>query len=289
MDSSRTPLGQPRSMLFVSGDKPERFAKAMGAGADLVCIDLEDAVPPAGKAQARQAVLSFLSQPRAERACGLAVRINGVGTREGLADILALAASGQHIDILIAPKVESAQELALLHSWLAEQFSALVALVETPLGIERAGDLARESSMRAPKLAALMLGGADLSVELGAQFGWDGLLSARGRLVNAARTAGLQCWDVPYLDLGDPQGLADETRRVAALGFSCKTAIHPSQVAVIHEALRPSQADLDWAMALLEALTHQQETPGAFLFQAKMVDAPVIAKARRLVQLGSGK
>lgn len=282
-------LRQPRSMLFVSGERPERFAKAISAGADLVCIDLEDAVQPAAKSEARQAVLSFLAQSPQLNDCQLAVRINGVGTREGLADVLALAASGLRLDVLIAPKVEGAQELALLHAWLGEHFDALVAIVETPLGIERCSELALESKMRAPKLAALMLGGADLSLELGAQFGWDGLLSARGRLVNAARMAGLQCWDVPFLDLSDAQGLADETRRVAALGFGCKTAIHPSQVPVIHEALQPSQADLEWASALLEALSFQQTAAGAFVFKGKMVDAPVIAKARRIVQLGLGQ
>ena len=75
-----------------------------------------------------------------------------------------------------------------------------------------------------------MLGGADLAAELGAQFGWEGLLHARGRLVNAAKAAGLQAWDVPHIDLKRPEDLGEETRRILALGFGCKTAIHPQQI-----------------------------------------------------------
>jgi len=277
----------PRSMLFVSGEKPERFAKALAAGADLVCIDLEDAVAPAGKAQARAQVLSFLAQLPADRPCAVALRINAVATREGLADVTALLQSRLQLDMLVVPKVEDPQELALLHGWLGEQMRAMAAIVETPLGIEQARALASIAHTRAPSLQALMLGGADLSVELGAEFGWDGLLSARGRLVNAARTAALQCWDVPHLNLSDLQGLAAETRRVAAMGFACKAAIHPSQVPVIHEALRPPAAEVDWARQLLEAVAGHEPTQGAFLFQGRMVDAPVLAKARRTLQRAS--
>lgn len=277
----------PRSMLFVSGEKPERFPKALAAGADLVCIDLEDAVAPALKSQARSDVLGFLAQLPAERPCGVALRINAVSTREGLADVTALLESGLQLDMLVVPKVEAPQELALLHAWLGEQIGGMAAIVETPLGIEQAPALASLAHTRAPTLQALMLGGADLSVELGAEFGWDGLLSARGRLVNAARTAGLQCWDVPHLDLSDLPDLALETRRVAAMGFGCKAAIHPSQVPVIHEALRPPAAEVAWARQLMEAVEARGPAPGAFLFQGRMVDAPVLAKARRTLQRAS--
>ena len=84
---------------------------------------------------------------------------------------------------------------------------------------------------------------ADLAAELGAQFGWDGLLHARGRLVNAAKAAGLQAWDVPHIDLKRPDDLGDETRKILALGFGCKTAIHPQQISIIHAAFAPSPAE----------------------------------------------
>jgi citrate lyase beta subunit len=280
-------------MLFVSGEKPERFAKALAAGADLVCIDLEDAVHPQHKAQARAAALAF-AEVHAASASGtrLALRLNGLRTAEGLADMAALAASKARLDFLLLPKVEHADDLGLVHAWAADRFDALAVLIETPLGIERAAAIAASARADgAPRLAALMLGGADLSVELGCAFGWDGLLSARGRLVNAARSAGLQAWDVPHLDLADLPGLTQETRAVLRLGFTCKSAIHPTQVAAIHAAFVPEAAELEWARALLAALAGQQaqlQERGAFLFQGKMVDPPVLAKARRIVQWADG-
>lgn len=275
-------------MLFFSGEKPERFAKALAAGADLVCIDLEDAVHPQHKAQARAAALAF-AEAHAASASGtrLALRLNGLRTAEGLADMAALAASKARPDFLLLPKVEHPDDLGLVHAWAADRFDALAVLIETPLGIERAAAIAATARAEAPRLAALMLGGADLSVELGCAFGWDGLLSARGRLVNAARSAGLQAWDVPHLDLADLPGLTQETRAVLRLGFTCKSAIHPTQVAAIHAAFVPEAAELDWARALLAAQAGQQaqhQERGAFLFQGKMVDPPVLAKARRIVQ-----
>lgn len=268
-------------MLFVSGEKPERFPKALAAGADLVCIDLEDAVAPSLKQQARQSVFAFAAAPRPQGR--LAVRLNALRTREGLADVVALMASGARFDAIVLPKVESAQELALFHAWTAEREEMLVALIESPLGVENAHAIAMAARIDAPRLGALMLGGADLSSELGASFDWDGLLSARGRLVNAARTVGLQVWDVPHIDLSDLDALAEETRRVARLGFDCKAAIHPSQIGVIHAAFAPAEAELSWARALLEA--HAAGGEGAFLFQGRMVDAPVLARARRIAAL----
>lgn len=275
---------QPRSMLFVSGEKPERFDKALAAGADLVCIDLEDAVHPDRKAAARSAVLGWLAE---RRPAGVALRINGVRTLEGLRDVLALAEAhardGLHLDWLLVPKVEDAADLQALQAWAGPCFARLVALIETPRGIAQAEHIAAAHTTAGSKLAALMLGGADLSAELGCAFGWDGLLHARGRLVNAAKAAGLQAWDVPHIDLTDLPGLADETRRVVALGFDCKTAIHPQQIATIHAAMSPTGAERDWALALLEAVPADGGS-GAFLFQGRMVDAPVLAKARRIAE-----
>jgi citrate lyase beta subunit len=280
----------PRSMLFVSGEKPERFAKAMAAGADLVCIDLEDAVHPTRKGEARREAFAFASQHSATggRGAGLAIRLNGLRTREGLSDVIALIESGVKLDYLVLPKVEHVQDLSLIHVWACDSFTALTALVETPLGIENAAALAAGVQHGAPRLTALMLGGADLSVELGAAFDWAGLLSARGRLVNAARSAGLQAWDVPHLDLEDLPALAEETRAVLRMGFGCKAAIHPLQVPVIHSAFKPPDSEVRWARELMDAHAARESTSqaaGAFLFQGKMVDAPVLEKARRIVRL----
>lgn len=272
------PTPAPRSMLFVSGEKPERFAKAVAAGADLVCIDLEDAVHPDRKAEARSAVLAWLKEQGSAR---VALRINGLRTLEGLRDVLALAESGLSLPWLLVPKVEAAADLQALPAWCGGRVERIAALIETPQAVEQIASIASAGAGAGVPLAALMLGGADLSAELGCEFGWDGLLHARGRLVNAARAAGLQAWDVPHIDLRDPEGLATETRRVIALGFDCKSAIHPQQLEAIHAAFMPSEADRAWAGALLNALPPDGAT-GAFVFQGRMVDAPVLAKARRI-------
>lgn len=263
-------------MLFVSGERPERFPKAVAAGADLVCVDLEDAVHPERKAQARRDVLEWLGS-RAE-AGPVGLRINPLRSREGFQDLAALIATQVRVDWLLLPKVEDAGDIQCAQIWAGDRFDAMAALFETPVGIERLPRVARAGG----KLQALMLGGADLAAELGAQFGWDGLLHARGRLVNSARAAGLQAWDVPHVDLADPEGLSEETRRVLALGFDCKTAIHPQQLARIHAAHAPTESELAWARLLVEAVPDGQDS-GAFLYQGRMVDAPLVRKARRIV------
>lgn len=271
----------PRSMLFVSGERPDRFAKALAVGADLVCIDLEDAVHPERKAAARQAVFDFLAQ--ADVSLPVAVRINGLRTADGLEDVLAWRCSGARARCVLLPKTECATELALLQGWLGEHVQSLVALIETPEGMQAAAAIARARLQHAPALGALMLGGADLCAELGARFDWDGLRHARGQLIQAARLTGLQAWDVPHVDLQDLDGLREETTRVRALGFDCKTAIHPAQIAVIHAALADDPAEVQQALALLAALRAQSgEGRGAFVFEGKMVDAPLIRRAERI-------
>ena len=269
-------------MLFVSGEKAERFPKAMAAGADLVCIDLEDAVHPDGKAAARVRVLGWLAEHAARGVTGTrtALRVNGFRTVEGLRDLVALLDADVYVDWLLLPKTECAADLQVVEAWVGERFGASVALIETPFGIEHAYDIGRAGG----KLGALMLGGADLSAELDARFDWEGLRHARGAIVNAAKAAGLQAWDVPNVDLSNDQALAEETRRALALGFGCKTAIHPQQIATIHAAFAPSQADREWAALLLEAVPVGGGS-GAFLFRGKMVDAPLLKKAARIAEL----
>ncbi len=273
----------PRTLLFVSAERPERFDKAMASGADVVCIDLEDAVHPDRKDAARSAAMAYLKGRTKGSTSGprLAVRINASKTLAGLRDVMAVAVADIHMDVLLLPKAESSHELEAMHAWLPHAFTELVALVETPLGVERANEIAGAARYAAPRLTALMLGGGDLSMELGARFDWDGLLSARGRLVNAARAWGLQAWDVPCIDIADEAGLVQETRRALDLGFDCKAAIHPAQIAPMHGVFRPDQREVDWARGVCSAAAGGQ---GAFLYEGRMVDAPLLRRAERILQ-----
>jgi len=269
-------------MLFVFGERIERIPKAIAAGADLVCIDLEDAVHPDLKQQAREQVIDWLREncPSQADGCDIALRLNSLRTPEGLRDAALLNESGIRLQWLLLPKVESAGDVMCARGWFGGRIGGIAALIETPQGIEDAATIARSV---APG-GAMMLGGADLSAELDAQFGWDGLLSARGRIVNAAKAAGVQAWDVPNVDLSDPAALSDETRRIRLLGFDCKTAIHPQQIATIHAAFEPTAAEREWSEVLLQAVPEGHGS-GAFLFKGRMVDAPLLKKARRIAEL----
>jgi len=273
----------PRSMLFVSGEKVERFPKAFAAGADVVCIDLEDAVHPSFKSKARQDVLAWLASQSDLDGLSRAMRLNGMRTRDGVRDALALADSGLRLDWLLLPKVEDAADIAYISALAGDSFDGIVALIETPVGVENAQKIACAIGKLQGREGALMLGGADLSAELGADFGWEGLLYARGRLVNAARSERLQVWDVPYIDVLDDEGLREETRRVISLGFTCKTAIHPRQVEPIHEVFMPDASQVRWAKNLLNS--KKMAAQGAFLFQGKLVDAAIVKRAERIAAL----
>jgi len=267
-----------RSLLFVPGDRPERFSKAIASGAHAICIDLEDAVEPARKAMARQEAMAFLGARPAD--VGVCVRINGLRTPAGLRDLLALAETdGAAADAVLLPKAESAAELRLA-SEVCSGRQRWIPLVESAAGLRAITSMATEAA----DLAALMFGGADFSVDLGCAFEWEALLAARHRIVHAAALARVPAIDVPFLDPADADGLVAETRRSAALGFACKAVIHPAQVAAVQAALLPSDAELARARRIVDAADRSQG--GVLTVDGRMVDAPVIAAARRTLDRG---
>jgi len=269
------PVRDARSLLFVPGHRPERFAKAEATAADLVCIDLEDAVPPAERVDARRAVLEHLPALPAGHRTG--VRVSRWASTDGLRDVLALVDAAAQPAFVMLAKADSAEALRLLAAHFPG--TVLIALIESPRGVAAAGDIATAH----PQVQALMLGGVDLAAELGASFGWDALLHARGALANAAAAAGIACIDVPWLDVADDAGLAAETRRVAGLGFSAKSCIHPQQVAAVHAALAPTAAELDRARRVVAAVGDAGLDAAAVLVEGRLVDRPVVLAALRLL------
>lgn len=251
-----------RSLLFVPGARPDRFAGAAAAGADVACIDLEDAVPADGKQAARAAALATDG--------AFALRINAVATRAGLADLLALAEADRRPSLLLVPMVESPRDLAIVTAIVGDV--PLVPLIETARGIARAGDIARAANVR-----AVMLGGADLAADLGVALAWEPLLGARQALVLAC--AGTPLIDVPHIELDNPDGLADEAGRARVVGFAGKAAIHPKQVAAINAAFAPTPAAISEAR---EALAAFRAAGGAATrFKGRMLERPIVENYRR--------
>jgi (S)-citramalyl-CoA lyase len=274
-----TPIAKARSLLFVPGDRPERFAKATASGADLVCIDWEDAVAATSRAHARQASLQFLREQTAAHADGIhacGLRINRLSSSDGLRDVLALQDAGATPAFVMLAKTESAADVALLATHLPTV--PLIALIESARGLHAAAAIAQAHV----QMQALMLGGVDLAAELGCEFAWTPLLHARSTLVAAAASAGLPCIDVPWLNVADAPGAQQEAAQAAALGFSAKALIHPNQVAPVHAGLRPSEAAVAHARRVVQAAA--QGSHAAILLDGKLIDRPVVLAAQRLLR-----
>ncbi|WP_296719929.1 aldolase/citrate lyase family protein [Erythrobacter sp.] len=260
------------SLLFVPGSRPDRFAKAYGAGAGLTVIDLEDAVAASDKDSARAAALEAVaSAPQ-----GWAIRINSVRTAAGIRDLAALIDAEVLPAVLLVPMVEEAGDLAVIAGALGEPCPQLIPLIETPRGLRHALAIAGH-----PKAAAVMFGGGDFSGELGVEMAWEPLLAARQQVVLACAETRKPAIDVPFIRLEDEAGLAEEAARARAIGFSAKAAIHPAQLAAIHAAFLPSEAEVAEAR---EALAAYEAGGGqAIRFRGRMLEAPFIIRYRALL------
>jgi citrate lyase subunit beta/citryl-CoA lyase/(S)-citramalyl-CoA lyase len=261
------------SLLFVPGSRPERIAKALASAADLVCIDLEDAVAPADKDMARTGVIQGLAGWDCRRA---AVRMNGTMTRHGVKDLIALAESDSPPAWLFVPMAEHASEIAQVARVLGNPAIGIVPLIETVQGLREAHRIASQTGV-----AAMMFGGGDFSAQLGVDLAFDPLLVARGQFVMACAEAGVPAIDVPFVRLDDPQGLAEECRRVRALGFAGKAAIHPDQVAAINAAFAFDPGEIAEARTAIAAC----EAAGgmAIRHNGKMLEAPIVARMRAML------
>jgi citrate lyase subunit beta/citryl-CoA lyase len=260
-----------RSLLFVPGDRPERVAKALATGADLVIVDLEDAVLPEAKAAARDAVHDVLrdAAPRT-----LAVRVNALGTPWHEEDVRALAGLPA-LAALMLPKAERAGDFA----GMAEATGGAVplhALVETVAGVTGLADLCA-----APGLRRLSFGTVDFQVDAGIDGDGEELDAMRSMMVLASRAAGLEPpVDGVHTALDDAAGLDAATHRARRFGMGGKLCVHPRQVATVNAAFLPSEADVAWARRVLVALDGAH---GAVAVDGKLVDKPIVDRARRIL------
>jgi citrate lyase subunit beta/citryl-CoA lyase len=257
-------------MLFVPGDRPERFAKAIASGADAVIIDLEDAVAPQAKAGARAAARDYLGR---EGHAAL-LRINAPGTKWEEDDLSICSAPG--VLGVVCPKTENPTDLARIAEHLRPG-TALFPLIETAKGLRDIHAIAATD-----RIGRLLFGSVDLSLDLNLDPSEcePELSSYRALLVLASRAAGLAPpVDGVTLDLQNEAALLGVTQAARRAGFGAKLCLHPSQIAVVHQAFAPSAEELDWARRVLVASCGQS---GAFSFEGRMVDAPVLARARLL-------
>ena len=255
------------ALLFCPADRPDRYRKAVDA-ADVVVIDLEDAVPPAGKAGAREALVATPMDP--ER---VIVRVNSVASAEHAADLEALRATAYRTVML--PKAESARQLATIADW------SVVALCETPLGVLNAAEIAA-----APNTIALMWGAEDLTAAIGGRTSRfpngryrDVALHARSAVLLAAAAYGRPAIDSVYTAIDDLDGLRAEAEDAAACGFALKACIHPRQVPVVRAAFQPDEAQVRWARRVLEAASDG----GARSVDGQMIDAPLVRQAEAVL------
>ncbi|WP_137287581.1 HpcH/HpaI aldolase/citrate lyase family protein [Halorussus salinisoli] len=275
-----------RSVLFTPGDRPEMMRKAPTAGADVIVFDLEDAVAPRRKEEAREAVRAVLADPDFSPDCEVCVRVNptGIAADDDLRGVLGDSGDAvATLDAVMAPKTEDPDDAETLADLLAERDAdvPILALVETAAGILTAEEIAT-----VPEVDALVFGAEDLAADLGATRTDEGteVLHAREQVVLAATAADVDAIDTVYTDIEDVEGLAEETEFAVQLGYDGKMAIHPAQVAPINESFTPAPERVEWAERVLEAKEEADaEGRGVFRVDGEMIDAPLIAQAERVV------
>ena len=264
----------PRSYLFVPGNRPERFDKAMAAGADAVILDLEDAVPLADKAAAREAVQTWLAARERSGPVQIVVRINAGDSAEHAADVAACAAVTPHA--VMCPKAHDAGGMATIAQRLGPQV-ALLPLIESAAGFEQAAAIAQ-----VPQVQRLVFGSIDFQLDLGIEGEGEELLYFRSQLVLVSRLANLAApVDGVSTALDDAPALLADARRARRLGFGAKLCIHPKQVAPVHQAFAPDAQQIEWARRVVAAA--EAAGGAAVQLDGRMVDRPVILKAQEVL------
>jgi citrate lyase subunit beta / citryl-CoA lyase len=260
-----------RAWLFVPGHRPERIDKALASGADRVIVDLEDAVAPEAKDEARAALAGWLASARAP----VAVRLNAADTPWFEADLALLATPA--VAAVVLPKAEDPSVLARLAA--LRPGLALVPLVESALGLAQARALAA-----APGVQRLAFGHIDFQVDLGLRDATeDDLLPFRCELVLASRLARIAApLDGVTVALDDPAVLQADVQRARRLGFGGKLCIHPRQVAAVQAGFRPGADEVAWAQRVLAAAA--QAGGAAVALDGKMIDKPVMLRAEAILR-----
>jgi len=286
-------LGFTRSALFVPGNRPDRIDKAVVTAADIVIIDLEDAVPAAEKISVRPVVKQRLEQHQGRR---LMVRVNALDTGLIEDDLAGIIGSG--LDLIMLPKVQTVKDITHMGELMsaAEETAGikpgtigLVALIETALGIENAFAVA--SAKTDPlRLHTLAFGAADFSLDMGIKISKTGeeLAFARARIAIGCRAAGIDPpLDTPYMiDLKDQNAFEADVLRGKCVGFGGKLCIHPNQINFCNKTFSPSKKEIDFAVKVVAAFEAAEASgQAAIQVDGKFVDYPIVAQSRRVLEI----
>ena len=281
-----------RSMLFLPGNNPNMLINGNCLGSDAVIFDLEDAVSPAEKDAARILVRNTMRYMDF-RGCEIIVRINSIDTPYWKADIDAILP--YRPALILLPKTGTAQDILAADAYMTEVEAklgfenntvGLMPLIETALGVENAFAISTASS----RVRALFLGAEALTADLRCKRTKEGreIEYARTRLVMAARAAGIDVYDTPFTDVNDDEGIVVDATLAKALGFSGKASISPRHVEVINQVFSPSQADIDYAYEVMDAIAlAKAQGKGAISLKGKMIDAPIVTRAEQTIAMAT--
>jgi len=289
-------------MLFVPGSNPHMIQKSATSPADVVCLDLEDAVAPDQKVEARSIVIQSLQQIDFGLRTRM-VRINALDTPYAYRDVIEVVeACWQTLDLIMLPKTNNAQDVLFIDT-LLKQIEANINCVSS-IGIESQIETAagfmnlREIAQSSPRLEALVFGPGDYAASMrmplsniGVADEFDALYpghrwhAAMHSIVAAARANGLRCMDGPYADYQDNAGMERASSIARALGFDGKQCIHPNQLELVNRIFSPLPAEVEWAREVVTAYQHSSAAGrGAFSYKGKMIDAANIRMAETILQ-----
>jgi citrate lyase subunit beta / citryl-CoA lyase len=275
-----------QSLLFVPADSSRKLASARSLRPDALIFDLEDAVSPNRKLEARDLIRAELEHADAFSATIL-IRVNGFGS-PFLDDDLR-AAVRPHVYGIVLPKCNETSEVARVHETILglEKRNGmpgggikLFLMIETTKGLAHAHELARASS----RVVALIFGAEDYCADMGiarTKIGGE-IAFARSLITLAAKAEGLEAIDGVFTDFNDDVGLFEETQRIKQMGFTGKTLIHPRQIDVVHRALAPSAEQISWAEEVIN--TFEKACGGVVVVRGKMIDEPVVVQAKRILR-----
>jgi len=293
-----------RCELAVPGSSPEMFEKALNSGVDVIFLDLEDAVAPDDKLQARKNVIKAINElDWAGHGITVSIRINGLDTQYMVRDVVDLIEQcGDKIDTLLIPKVGVYADVYMVEAMLNQlemqqgmtKKIGIECLIETALGMANVEDIAKQGAIGG-RLEALHFGVADYAASnrarttniggLNPDYPGDQWHFAISRMTVACRAYGLRAIDGPFGDIKDPEGFKEAARRAAALGCEGKWAIHPSQIALANEVFTPPAAEVDKAKRILQALKEAAaQGKGAAALDGRLIDAASERMANNVVK-----